>query len=571
LAHEKGVIHCDIKPNNIMIQRKLHDGLPDQEFLCITDWATALRIGDQHRRESQSFHQGNVDYAPPEIIQDVPNEKYDVYSVAMILFEMLAGRRPQRYRTIAHESYKESFFAGSGIEPRLQAILAKCFHEQPAARPSMRELAVGLLKWLQEDCKTLARWLETEAAKFGPDGWQPPDEPRPSRLRPVAKLMLGLCVLAGISGIATNYLTSANLSAVPDLAFGPPSPGDAGAANAELGSGGAVPVTDGALPDHAPPHKLPAPRLCWQLQAVAASGIGSSGLRLYDVWGAGRRSLYVGGQHAGRGIVLSSNNAGASWQKSSVLQSAVIYAGWATANNSEAYAVGANAKILKSKDGGTSWDAKLAPIPEIELMGIWGTPAGDALYVIGAMGTILESLDHGESWHPAYDSPPSHATLRGIWGRDRGDLWVVSLSGEILHGQLGPAGWRWKAVVDAHSEGWRLYDIWGSGLQLYAVGAGETREGGVLFSSNDGGQSWQPPREVPEGLLAISGDGPGLYVAGTGRLEAPLRGQHTDWQPERTELTHVQRRLRGLWGRGDRLYAVGDQGVLFSYQACGGP
>lgn len=569
LARAKGVIHCDIKPNNIMIQRKLHDGLPDQEFICITDWATAIRIGDQYRKASQSFHQGNADYAPPERILGVPNEKYDVYSVALILFEMLAGRRP-RGRTIVHESYKEEFFKDSGIEPHLQNILVRCVYDEPSARPSMRELAVELLRWLQDDCRTLSRWLDTEAEKFGQERRWHREGPRSSLLRPAAKVTLGVLLLAG-AGIVANQLKNTNLHVEPDLAPGPPGPGDAAVTGDGPGTDGGGAVSDAGQRDQASPRDLlDAQRLCWQLQSVAASGIGSSSLTLYDVWGAGRRSLYVSGQYAGQGVVLSSKDVGATWQSSVVPQSAVIYAGWATANNREIYAVGASSTILKSNDGGISWDARPANISALNLMGIWGTPTGDALYVVGAMGTILESLDHGESWHPAYDTSPSQATLRGIWGSDRGDLWVVSLSGEILHGQQGPSGWRWQLGLNVQAEGWRLYDIWGSGPQLHAVGSRESPEGGAIFSSIDGGQSWHR-REVREGLLAVSGDGPALYAAGTGRTEGPLRAQPTDWQPERIELKHIPRRLRGLWGRGERLYAVGDQGVLFSHQACGGP
>lgn len=575
LAHDKNIAHCDIKPNNIMVQIDPNSGLPDHELIRITDWATALRVGDKARKAAQSFHQGNPRYAPPESAYEFPDEKYDVYSLATVLFEMLTGRMPHP-KTIAREDLKKKLFANTGIDSRLQDCLALCFHEQADARPTMRKLASDLLKWLQDDSRHLSSWLDTEAASFGQlSSWSAKDRKSPNertRIRLSTALIMMLLGFAGGAGLLFKYYRDTERPAEISRRAQDLGAQDLVAINMDLSvhekdaSSDLAAVHDQALPQDMLP---PRTRLCWKIQEVTAGGIGSSELTLYDVWGSGNRYLYVSGQYDKQGVILSSSNAGSSWRLNIVQRSSLVYSGWASSDGSEIYAVGANATILKSTNAGLTWDAKPTGVPPIEFRGIWGTPAGDAIYVVGGAGTILISVDHGESWYKAYENPPSQSMLKGIWGRNRNDVWVVSQTGEILHGQMGSDGLHWQTIPDAPASGIRLFDIWGSGSELFAVGVSSVSGNGALLLSADGGQSWHR-REVREGLWAISGDGPGIYVAGDGLLEAPLRQRLTDWQPEQTELIHAPRRLRGIWGRGERLYAVGDRGVLFVHQTCGG-
>lgn len=85
-AHDKGIVHRDVKPQNIMI---LKDGT-----IKVTDFGIARFA----RSESQTMTDkaiGSVHYISPEQARgDLTNEKADIYSVGVILYEMLTGRLP---------------------------------------------------------------------------------------------------------------------------------------------------------------------------------------------------------------------------------------------------------------------------------------------------------------------------------------------------------------------------------------------------------------------------------------------------------------------------------------------
>ena len=85
-AHEKGVIHRDIKPQNIML---LKDGT-----IKVTDFGIArLQKNSAHTITNKAI--GSVHYISPEQARgDITDEKSDIYSVGVMLYEMLTGKLP---------------------------------------------------------------------------------------------------------------------------------------------------------------------------------------------------------------------------------------------------------------------------------------------------------------------------------------------------------------------------------------------------------------------------------------------------------------------------------------------
>ena len=85
-AHDKGIVHRDVKPQNIML---LKDGT-----IKVTDFGIARFA----RSESQTMTDkaiGSVHYISPEQARgEVTNEKADIYSVGVILYEMITGKLP---------------------------------------------------------------------------------------------------------------------------------------------------------------------------------------------------------------------------------------------------------------------------------------------------------------------------------------------------------------------------------------------------------------------------------------------------------------------------------------------
>ncbi|MDQ5983604.1 MAG: Serine/threonine-protein kinase PrkC [Eubacteriales bacterium SKADARSKE-1] len=85
-AHEKGVIHRDIKPQNIML---LRDGT-----IKVTDFGIA-KFSKYETRTMTDKAIGSVHYISPEQARgDLTDEKTDVYSVGVLLYEMLTGTLP---------------------------------------------------------------------------------------------------------------------------------------------------------------------------------------------------------------------------------------------------------------------------------------------------------------------------------------------------------------------------------------------------------------------------------------------------------------------------------------------
>lgn len=85
-AHDKGIVHRDVKPQNIMV-------LPDGT-IKVTDFGIA-RFARSEQRTITDKAIGSVHYISPEQARgEKTDEKTDIYSVGVILYEMLTGRLP---------------------------------------------------------------------------------------------------------------------------------------------------------------------------------------------------------------------------------------------------------------------------------------------------------------------------------------------------------------------------------------------------------------------------------------------------------------------------------------------
>ncbi len=88
-AHDKGIVHRDIKPQNIML---LSDGT-----IKVTDFGIARLTRSELRPSSENGDKaiGSVHYISPEQARgEITDEKTDLYSVGVMLYEMLTGRLP---------------------------------------------------------------------------------------------------------------------------------------------------------------------------------------------------------------------------------------------------------------------------------------------------------------------------------------------------------------------------------------------------------------------------------------------------------------------------------------------
>ena len=144
IAHQRGVIHRDIKPDNVMITS---DGL-----------AKILDFGVAKLREASSLTStdaavGTLLYMSPEQCQGHPvGERTDIWSLGTVLYEMTTGERAFRGENIfvaAYEIANDDPVAVDELRPDvpagIQRIIERTLEKDPEARyPSMRELESDL-------------------------------------------------------------------------------------------------------------------------------------------------------------------------------------------------------------------------------------------------------------------------------------------------------------------------------------------------------------------------------------------------------------------------------------------
>ena len=150
-AHQAGLVHRDIKPGNLLIT-------PDGA-VKITDFGIA-RLADQVPLTATGQVMGTVQYLAPEQASGKPaSPATDVYSLGIVAYEALAGKRPFRGESqvaIAMAQIKEAPPAlPTSIPEAVRKLVLSCMAKKPGDRPaSAADLSQAALALARGDDKT---------------------------------------------------------------------------------------------------------------------------------------------------------------------------------------------------------------------------------------------------------------------------------------------------------------------------------------------------------------------------------------------------------------------------------
>ncbi|MDT9594486.1 PASTA domain-containing protein [Nocardioides zeae] len=185
-AHRAGIVHRDVKPENVLIA--------DDGRIKVADFGLARAIdSDSHHSTTGGVLIGTVSYLAPELVVDgTADARADVYALGVVLFELLTGVKPHQGETPIQVAYKHVHSdvpppsrEVPGVPPYVDALVARATSRDRSQRPAdagvllhhVRRVAHALREGVADDpdltADLLPRPFEGGTEDTSPDAFDP--------------------------------------------------------------------------------------------------------------------------------------------------------------------------------------------------------------------------------------------------------------------------------------------------------------------------------------------------------------------------------------------------------------
>lgn len=172
--HERGIVHRDVKPDNVLIGRGPHEGRT-----VLIDFGLAFATGDgwepaSPELTSEGLAPGTPLYMSPQQMAHLrPEPSFDVYALGVLMYELLAGGAPldecvdaeivarkvdPKWRPYPLDK------ARPGLPTRLTRLVHRCMAQRPKARPTARQVVAELDDLLIHRRSRVGTWIGLGAA-----------------------------------------------------------------------------------------------------------------------------------------------------------------------------------------------------------------------------------------------------------------------------------------------------------------------------------------------------------------------------------------------------------------------
>lgn len=132
-AHDKGVMHRDLKPQNIMLNKRGE--------VLIMDFGLAAAADQLHGAEAKS---GTPAYMAPEQLKGSEvTHKSDLYALGLVMYELFTGKKPYEAKSIGElialqEAVQVTSMTtvAADIDPEVEKVIRRCLDPNPSSRPA---------------------------------------------------------------------------------------------------------------------------------------------------------------------------------------------------------------------------------------------------------------------------------------------------------------------------------------------------------------------------------------------------------------------------------------------------